>query len=51
MDRLPFNCGKYRTATEWTHAGPALRIQVGLEELDDLKHDLDCGFERLCQIR
>lgn len=44
---VPFNCEKYRTATTWNPGGPAMRLQVGLEELDDLKHDLELGFERL----
>jgi cysteine-S-conjugate beta-lyase len=47
---IPFNCAPYRTATEWKPGGPALRLQVGLEHLDDLKSDLDKGFKRLSQI-
>ena len=47
---IPFNCASYRTATEWKPGGPALRLHVGLEHLDDLKNDLDKGFERLRQI-
>ncbi|HRJ68224.1 MAG TPA: cystathionine beta-lyase [Beijerinckiaceae bacterium] len=44
---IPFDCASYRTATQWTPGGPALRIQVGFEHLDDLKADLEAGFERL----
>jgi len=44
---VPFNCQSYRTATDWLEAGYALRIQVGLEDINDLKHDLTLGFERL----
>jgi cystathionine beta-lyase len=44
---IPFDPRSYRTATDWNPAGPALRIQIGLEDLDDLKRDLDAGFERL----
>jgi len=44
---IPFNCRNYRTATQWSPAGPTLRIQVGLEDIEDLKADLDAGFERL----
>lgn len=44
---IPFDCASYRTATEWKMAGPALRFHIGLEELDDLKADLDAGFARL----
>ncbi len=44
---IPFDCSTYRTATRWNPGGPALRFQVGLEDLDDLKADLDAGFARL----
>ncbi len=44
---IPFDCRTYRTATTWNPGGPALRLQVGLEDLDDLKADLDAGFARL----
>jgi cystathionine beta-lyase len=44
---LPFDCKTYRTATQWKPEGPALRFSVGLEDLDDLKEDLDAGFARL----
>ncbi len=43
----PFNCSDYRSVTKWEPAGPALRIQVGLEDIEDLKADLDAGFARL----
>lgn len=44
---VPFDPRSYRSATTWDAAGPALRFHVGLEDLDDLKRDLDSGFERL----
>ncbi len=44
---IPFDCASYRTATRWAPGGPALRFQIGLEDLDDLKSDLDAGFARL----
>lgn len=44
---VPFDCSSYRSATHWNPGGPALRIQVGLEDLDDLKADLAAGFDRL----
>jgi cysteine-S-conjugate beta-lyase len=44
---VPFDCATYRTATRWAPGGPTLRFSVGLEDLDDLKDDLDRGFERL----
>lgn len=44
---IPFNCATYRTATKWAPGGHALRFHIGLEDLDDLKRDLDAGFARL----
>ena len=44
---IPFNCATYRTATKWEPGGHALRFHIGLEDLDDLKRDLDSGFARL----
>jgi len=44
---IPFDCSKYRTATSWAPGGPTLRFSVGLEDIDDLKDDLDRGFARL----
>jgi cystathionine beta-lyase len=41
---IPFDCAKYRTATQWKPEGPALRFSVGLEDIEDLKEDLDRGF-------
>ena len=44
---IPFDCSSYRTVTQWAPGGPALRIQIGLEDIEDLKKDLDEGFARL----
>ncbi len=44
---IPFDCKPYRTATQWNPGGPALRLQIGLEHIDDLKADLDRGFAAL----
>jgi cysteine-S-conjugate beta-lyase len=44
---IPFDCSTYRTATQWKPGGHALRFHIGLEDLDDLKRDLDAGFARL----
>lgn len=44
---LPFDPRRYRSATRWEEAGPALRFHAGLEDVDDLKADLVAGFERL----
>ena len=44
---IPFDCTSYRTATRWAPGGPTLRFSVGLEDIEDLKADLDRGFTRL----
>lgn len=44
---LPFDPRSYRTATTWQVEGPALRLHIGLEDVEDLKADLDAGFARL----
>jgi cystathionine beta-lyase len=44
---IPFNCATYRTATKWEPGGHALRFHIGLEDVEDLKRDLDTGFKRL----
>ena len=41
---VPFNCAEYRTATKWEPGGPAVRLHIGLESVDDLKADLERGF-------
>jgi cystathionine beta-lyase len=44
---VPFDCSSYRTATQWAPGGAAIRFSVGLEDIEDLKADLDRGFTRL----
>ena len=44
---LPFDCKDYRTATTPDFKGPTVRIHIGLEDIEDLKADLDAGFARL----
>ncbi len=44
---IPFNCSEYRTATQWKAEGPAVRLHIGLEDLDDLKADLDQAFRQM----
>jgi cystathionine beta-lyase len=41
---IPFDCTSYRTATKWAPGGPTVRLHIGLENIDDLKADLDRGF-------
>ncbi len=42
---IPFDCASYRTATKWAPGGPTLRLHIGLEDVSDLKADLEAGFE------
>jgi cystathionine beta-lyase len=42
---IPFDCTSYRTASKWAPGGAALRLHIGLENVDDLKADLARGFE------
>mgnify|MGYP003584002872 CR=1 FL=1 len=44
---VPFDCSSIRTATRWNPEGPALRFHIGLENVEDLKRDLEAGFVRL----
>ncbi len=44
---IPFDPRSYRTATKWQAQGPALRFHIGLEDIADLKSDLNSGFERM----
>jgi cysteine-S-conjugate beta-lyase len=41
---IPFDCEDYRTATKWAPGGPTLRLHIGLENVEDLKADLERGF-------
>ena len=36
-----------RTATPWLHRGAVIRLHVGLEDVEDLRDDLELGFTRL----
>ena len=45
---IPFDASNIRTATKYSYANKtALRINVGLEDIEDLKNDLELGFKRL----
>lgn len=44
---LPLNPENYRTATPWTEDGLLLRLQIGLESVEDLIADLEEGLARL----
>lgn len=42
---IPFDCAPYRSATTWAPGGPAFRLHIGLESIDDLKADLAHGLD------
>jgi cystathionine beta-lyase len=44
---IPTEPGKTRTASEWSAAGPCLRLHIGLEDPDDLIAELEKGLARL----
>ena len=44
---IPFDRTPNRTATPWSPGGPTIRFSVGLEDIEDLKADLDRAFARL----
>ena len=44
---VPFDCTNRRTATRFAPGGPTVRFSVGLEDIEDLKADLDRGFAKL----
>ena len=41
---LPVYPEKYRSAVPWTAEGAVIRLQIGLEDVDDLRADLEGGF-------
>jgi len=44
---IHYNAAPGRTATAWKPEGPMVRIHIGLEDVADLRADLEAGFERL----
>lgn len=44
---IPFDPRSYRTATTWKAEGPAIRLHIGLDDIEDLKDDLTSAFARL----
>ena len=44
---VPVDCTATRTATDFKPGGPMVRLSAGLEDIEDLKEDLDRGFKRL----
>ncbi len=41
---IPVHPEKHRSAVPWTHDGGMVRLQIGLEDVEDLKADLERGF-------
>ncbi|MFN3625802.1 MAG: trans-sulfuration enzyme family protein, partial [Hyphomicrobium sp.] len=48
---IPFDARSYRTATKWEPEGPTLRLHIGLEDVDDLRADLEAGLQRLAAAK
>jgi cysteine-S-conjugate beta-lyase len=48
---IPVDPQRYRTATKWEAEGPLVRLQIGLEDADDLIADLEAGLERFAEVR
>jgi cystathionine beta-lyase len=44
---LPFDAARARSATQWQPEGPTVRLHIGLEDVGDLRADLEAGFARL----
>jgi cystathionine beta-lyase len=44
---IPFE--PLRTATKWEAEGPAIRFNIGLEDVGDLIADLEAGLEKLAK--
>ncbi len=40
---------RYRTASAWADEGPVIRFHAGLEDIDDIKADIDNGFAAMAQ--
>ncbi|MEE8294260.1 MAG: cystathionine beta-lyase [Sphingomonadales bacterium] len=43
---LPQEVTPVRSATEWNAPGPLIRLHIGLEDVDDLKADLEAALKR-----
>jgi cystathionine beta-lyase len=48
---VPIDPQRIRSATRWEATGPAVRLQIGLEDVDDLIADLDAGLARFRAAR
>lgn len=48
---LPVDPARHRSVTDWRAEGPVVRLQIGLEDADDLMADLEAGLRRYVQER
>ncbi len=48
---LPVDPRRVRTATRWAADGPVVRLHVGLEDVEDLRADLERGLARFAAAR
>ncbi|NIJ21835.1 cystathionine beta-lyase [Sphingomonas naasensis] len=48
---IPVDPQHHRTATKWEAEGPLVRLQIGLEDADDLIADLEAGLARFAKAR
>jgi cystathionine beta-lyase len=48
---IPVDPQRYRSATRWEAEGPMVRLQIGLEDADDLIADLEAGLARFTAAR
>jgi cysteine-S-conjugate beta-lyase len=48
---IPVDPQHFRTATRWQAEGPVVRLQIGLEDTDDLIADLEAGLARFRAAR
>jgi cystathionine beta-lyase len=48
---IPVDPQRHRSATRWEAEGPLVRLQIGLEDADDLIVDLEAGLARFAEVR
>jgi cystathionine beta-lyase len=48
---IPVDPQRHRSATRWEAEGPTVRLQIGLEDADDLIADLEAGLARFAAAR
>jgi cysteine-S-conjugate beta-lyase len=48
---LPVDPQRHRSVTRWQAEGPVVRLQIGLEDSDDLMADLEAGLARFAAVR